>query len=122
AGRQRAFPAIAHDHAAEQANDRIARGNEMVVGNSKMKIEACIDRKKTKWAETALARKRDVELMLDLLANDRAGAILGGHDRDLDRSRGRQPLIATPAAVESQLGISKLLQMRRRNPREPRRV
>jgi len=58
--------AIAIEAMLEEHGDRIATGDEMIVGESEIEERAAVDREEAKRGKTALARERRVELTHDL--------------------------------------------------------
>src|SRR5438093_11015290 len=83
----RSFGRIVIAKLLEQDCDRIAAGDEMVVGETEVERGAGVDGEETERHERTVSRKRQIELTLDLPFRDAIRVVAGGQDGWLDRPR-----------------------------------
>ena len=77
--------AITTEAVLEQHCDRVAAGDEVVIGEPEVEKRAAVNCEEAKRQESAVARKRGVELTLDLEARRLARVGAAGEHRQLDR-------------------------------------
>ena len=88
----------------EQDCDRIAAGDEMVVGETEVERGAGVDGEETERDERTIRRKRQVELALDLPFSDVIRVAADGQDGQFDRRGPAAELETSVPAIENEAG------------------
>src|SRR2546430_68519 len=88
----------------EQDRDRIAAGDEMIIGETEVERGAGVDGEETERDERTIWRKRQVELALDLPLRDVVRVAADGQDGQFDRRGPAAELETSVPAIENEAG------------------
>jgi hypothetical protein len=114
--------AIVFDKVLQQQDDRVAAGDEVIVGDAQMERCRVGDDEKPEWIEAPRGGKREIELPLDFAVDgrERIGAVRENRD---GRRRGTTgPFITQSTRIETEAGKAELLESPPDARFEPRRV